>query len=294
MKGAVQAEVIDRLVANKVVPHPAGLKTILFHVSNDDSVMNRLQVTLALARAFEAHVHCLHVTPIEAYTIVDVYGGTFVSGEIVSVLEEEAAKLRAQIEGQLAKEDVSWDYEQITGELVPRLVQRAALADLIVVGRQPRDREFGGPAVTLLGDMLTRGSTPLLVLDDQDEFDPFGTAVVAWNGSYEAANAVRASLALLRLASDVRVVCFAEERDRLFPSTRLLEYLSRQGVKAELEIGPVQPAAVDISIIEYAVRKQASYVVIGGYSHSRAGEFLFGGVTRSLLKSCPVPLVVGH
>jgi nucleotide-binding universal stress UspA family protein len=36
----------------------------------------------------------------------------------------------------------------------------------------------------------------------------------------------------------------------------------------------------------------AGIIVMGGYSHSRAGELLFGGVTRSLLKNCPVALVM--
>jgi nucleotide-binding universal stress UspA family protein len=33
---------------------------------------------------------------------------------------------------------------------------------------------------------------------------------------------------------------------------------------------------------------------MGGYGHNRAGEFLFGGVTRSLLKKCALPLFVAH
>ena len=38
----------------------------------------------------------------------------------------------------------------------------------------------------------------------------------------------------------------------------------------------------------------ASYMVMGAYGHSRAREFFFGGVTRDLLKDCPVPLVVAR
>ena len=38
----------------------------------------------------------------------------------------------------------------------------------------------------------------------------------------------------------------------------------------------------------------AQYIVMGGYSHSRLGEYVFGGVTRTLLKDCPVALVIAH
>ena len=48
------------------------------------------------------------------------------------------------------------------------------------------------------------------------------------------------------------------------------------------------------AILDQAEVDAASDVVMGGYTHSRAGEFLFGGVTRSLLKGCPVSLVMVH
>ena len=272
----------------------SGIKTILFHVHDDESVMDRLQLALSLARACGAHLHCMHVTPIQAYTVVDAFGGTFVSGDIIGAFEEEAAKLRKRIEAQLQIEDIVWDYEEITGELVPHLVQSAALSDILITGREPREREFGGPAVTLIGDLLAQVRTPLLVTGDTlREFDPFAPAVIAWNGSYEAANAVRGAVPLLQLASKVSVVQFSEKKDRRFPSTMLLEYLSRHGIAAELEARTTS-GELDTALVNYADRLGAGLIVMGGYSHSRAGEFLFGGMTRALLRDCPIPLVISH
>jgi len=272
----------------------AGIKTILFHVHDDDSIMERLQVGLSLARACGAHLHCLHVTPIEAYTIVDSFGATFVNQDIVAAFEEEAAKLRQRIETQLGIEDVSWDYEEITGELMPHLVQSAALADILITGREPHEREFGGPAVTLVGDLLGQIRTPILITGDRMmDFDPFAPAVIAWNGSYEATNAVRAAVPLLKMASRVTVVQFSEERQRRFPSTLLVEYLSRHGIHAELE-SRTTSGNIESALVNYAERHGASLIVMGGYGHSRAGEFLFGGVTRGLIKECPIALLMSH
>ena len=72
----------------------AAIKSILFAIHDDSNLDNWLQATLSLARACSAHLQLLHVVPIQAYTVVDTYGGTFASGEIVEALEEEAAKLR--------------------------------------------------------------------------------------------------------------------------------------------------------------------------------------------------------
>lgn len=272
----------------------AGIKSILFHVHDDDALMDRLQLVLSLARACGAHVHCLHVTPIEAYTIVDVIGGTFVNQEIVDTFEEQASKLRARIESRLQLEDVTWDYEEVTGTLMPHLVHAAALADIVITGREPHEREFGGPAVTLCGDLLAQLRSPLMITGDASaDFDPFAPAVIAWNGSYEAMNAVRGSLPLLKMASNVCVVQFSEDRDRRFPSTKLLEYLSRHGISANLETHTTSGDIGD-ALIRCARADGAGIIVMGAYGHARAGEFLFGGVTRSLLKECPVTLVMTH
>ena len=273
----------------------SALGTILFNVHNDAGLDSRLEATLSLARAASAHLECLHVTAIQAYTVTDAFGGVFTSGEILRTLEEEAAKLRTRLEGRLATEDVNWTYREITGELTGQLVAHAALADLLVAGRGVQEFEFSGSSIGFLGNLLSDSHTPLLILSDSPKaFDPEGPALVAWNGSYEAANAVRASVSMLQLSSDVHVIQFEDEKPGYFPSTRPLEYLSRHGIHAELRAGPRGNGGIAEKLVSYAVENGMSYIVMGGYSHSRAGEFVFGGVTRELLKQCPVPLVMAR
>jgi nucleotide-binding universal stress UspA family protein len=273
---------------------PTGIKTMLFHVHDDESLDTRLQVALSLARVFGAHLHLLHVNPIEAYTVADAYG-TLVNRGIVEILEEEAQKLKARIEKELSSEDVTWDYEEVTGVLLPHLIQCAALADLVITGRQPQVRGFDRPAITLIGDLLSRVRSPLLVIGDETrDIDLFGPAMIAWNGSYEAANAMRNAIPMLKLASQVRLVSVEEPKHQQFPSTRAMEYLSRHGISAELTERPVLAYTVEEELLDQADVDRADYIVMGAYSHNRAGEFLFGGVTRSLLKECPTSLLMAH
>lgn len=273
-------------------PVGQAIKSILFVVHEDDALEARLQAALSLARACSAHLQLLHVVPIEAYTVVDLHGGTFVSGEIVEALQDEAASIRRRLEDRLGSEDVSWSYDVTTSVITSALLRNAAFADLMVIGRQPHD--FGRPGPGLLGALVCTARTPLCIPgDDMPEFDPLGTALIAWNGSVEAANAVRSSIGLLKLASDVLVVRCEEETDASFPDTRLLEYLSRHGVHSRLDVRTLRQDLAD-DLIEYAGVYCANYIVMGGYSHSRMGEFLFGGVTRALLQECPISLVMAH
>jgi len=289
--------VIDRPSQDKTLAAVAAsttVKSILFPVHLGEGLEQRLQVALSIARSLEAHLHLLHVTPLQAYNVIDAYGA-FVSGEIVEALQKEAEEMRARLEVQLAKEDVSWDYEEVTGELMPHLLYCAALSDLVVVGRERPAPEFSGPAISFFGDLLHRLRTPLLIIgDNSGPFDAFGKAVVAWNGSYEAANALRASLGLLKCASEVRVLTVEEEKPGTFPSTRAVEYLSRHGIHAELTVRPHTSVTFAEHLITYAMANDAAYVVMGGYGHSRAGEYFFGGTTRDLLADCPFPLVMAR
>ena len=279
-----------------------GVKTILLHVLDDEHRAHAIETGLALARACSAHLSCLHVTPIEAYVAFDTFGGVFVMNDIIRKLDERDVELRAEIEKELGREDVSWDYEQATGNVASAIISRAALADLLVVSRQPPERDFVGPTIGFLGDLLQRSRTPLFVPGSvRGMFDPAGPALIAWNGSFEAANAVRASLGLLKLSRDVRVLEVSEDkpRSRAFPGTKLLEYLSRQGVHAELcpepsPTGDVGHEVIAGMIVAQAQGLGAQYIVMGGYSHARVAEYVFGGVTRTLLKDCPVALVMAH
>lgn len=297
-----QAE-LDRTISAKPKFEPkvdAGIKTILLHVQNDKALDQTLETALALARTCEAHLSCLHVTPIQAYVAFDSFGGIFVMSDVFKAIEEEEGLLKSRLQAELSKEDVSWDYTQTTGDVPGQLIGRAALADLIVTSRQPKRTDFQGSTIGMLGDLLHRSRTPLFVAADGGKVpDPTGSALIAWNGSFEAANAVRSAVGLLKLASEVRVLRIDEQKDEAFPSTALLEYLSRHGIHAELNLATTHPDTIDADFVSAhlnseAERMKAAYIVMGGYSHSRVSEYMFGGLTRSMLAANSVPLFIAH
>lgn len=277
----------------------AGVKSILLNVQNDAALVARIENALSIARGCGAHLSCVHVTPIEAYIAFDSFGGVFVMNSVIKALDEEEAALKLRVEEELRNEDVSWDYVQVTGNLIGQVVGRSALSDLVITGRMAKPADFAGSSLGHLGDLLYRSRTPLLIAgDDGEPCDPTGAALIAWDGSYEAANAVRSSIGLLKLASDVRVLQVEEAKEEAFPRTGLLEYLSRQGIHAELQVEQA-PAGEEAEFVAALIVSQAraidaAYIVMGGYNHSRTGEYLFGGVTRTMLSGCPLPLVVAH
>jgi len=51
---------------------------------------------------------------------------------------------------------------------------------------------------------------------------------------------------------------------------------------------------VSAQIVDTARETGAGLIVMGAYGHSRLREFLVGGVTRDLIASCPIPLLLAH
>lgn len=278
----------------------ASPKTILVHVQNDETVDTRLEAALALARAYSAHLEFLHITPIQAYVAFEGFGGVFVMNQVIDALDEQETSLRAKFEAKLANEDVRWNYVQVTGDIPNQLVSHAALADLLVTGREPHRSDHDRSTIGLLGDLVSRSRTPILIPGSGNEpCDPSGPALIAWDGSYEAANAVRSSIGMLKRASSVHVIQIVEEKDETFPGTRLLEYLSRHGVHADLTVETVEDVelgqeVVPDFLVARATAVNAAYIVMGGYNHSRIGEYIFGGVTRTMLSSSPIPIVIAR
>ena len=270
------------------------MKTILLHINDDDGAEARLQVALELARVHGGHLECLQATPLNAYVANDMLGGVFVMADLMTAVQEQEDRLRASTEARLAREDVPWAYEHCEGEPAYVISTRARLADVVVLSRASRIPGARGP-LPIAGDVALHARTPVLAVPpDAARFDATGPAIVAWNGSAEAANALKGALPMLRRASAITLVEICEENKPEFPATGALNFLARHGIKAELDVIDREGGTVSQALIKAQAASGAAYLVMGAYGHSRAREYLIGGVTRHMLGECPVPLLLGH
>jgi nucleotide-binding universal stress UspA family protein len=48
------------------------------------------------------------------------------------------------------------------------------------------------------------------------------------------------------------------------------------------------------AILSYVADSGTDMIVMGGYGHSRVREFVLGGVTRGMLESMTVPVLMSH
>src|SRR3546814_12831980 len=104
-------------------------------------------------------------------------------------------------------------------------------------------------------------------------FRSCGRALIAWNGSYEAAHALRSAITLLQQAQEVNIVTVDEDADS-FPATSASEYLSRHGIASELHEWPRNDRTVAATLMQAIRGLDASYLIMGASGRSRLRETL--------------------
>ena len=267
------------------------MRSILVHADHDAASEGRLQAALDIARRFEGHVTLMIATPLQQFVSFDPFGGTYFAAEALAKAQADDLALENSLSDRLANEDVPWDIAMADGDIVGALAGAASLADLTVVSL-PGRRESLPPL--LAGDLALTTPVPVLALpQDAKGIDGDSPAMIAWNGSPQAAAALRAAVPLLRGGRKVVLVVVGQD-DGTFPGTDALRYLSRHDIHAELLVVERGADTVEERLEEEAVAMGAGLIVMGAFGRSRLRETLFGGTTQYLLTKSRFPLLLAH
>lgn len=267
------------------------MKNILLLVHDDEGQEARFQAALDVARALGAHLSCLDVTPMHVIPS-DGYGSDATTLLLQNEQQRETVN-RARLRERLATEDVTWDWSDRTGFAEECVEEALTLADLVVVSTHLD--ECGVPDLRgIAAKLIVRSGTPVLAVPPSASgLRATGSALVAWDGSPQAASALTAAVPLLQRAASVTLF-EVEDGSVLSPAEEAAAYLSRHDVHPL--VVHADPAGWDAStdILAKADGGAYDYVVMGGFGHSRIGEALFGGVTRTMLAKSPVPLFIAR
>lgn len=268
------------------------MRSILLHIYEDEALESRLNTALDLARAFAAHLTCLHATPFEDYLALDPLVVAELPEEFSEKMKRRRLALQARIEDRLKAEGVQWDWVHENDLLSTALIRHSALADLVIVSLAGPAFMRGDPR-PLASRVAMNSTTPVLGIPQTIErFEVGAPAIIAWNGSPEAAAAVKGAIPLLQRSSRVQLL-EVEEKESAFPKDRLARYLARHDVHVEI-IERRQEGRISDIIHDAARKARAGLVVMGAYGHSRLRELLLGGVTRDLTVDSDVPLLLAH
>lgn len=284
------------------------MMSILARVDGTENDQAVLDSALQVATRFKGHIEALHVR-FDPRDLPLVTGYDMVP-EVVALTEtlkrtadRAAEQARSTFEawraankiplveapGGAARVSVRWQEDAGNEEDV--VIRRGRLADLIVVARPTV--ETSSVSQNAVEAALFDTRRPVLITPPTLRGDLFGPALVAWNGSAEASAAVALAMPLLAAAKEVGVFTAVEAKHR-GEAEELIAYLGWQGIAAKREATGSTTGGVGADLLAVAEATGAGLIVMGGYTHGRVRQIVFGGVTSHVLHHAALPVLMAH
>jgi nucleotide-binding universal stress UspA family protein len=274
-------------------------KTILVHLDAGRTMAKRLDLALELARRHDAHLVCLYALSTAPATSLAAEAGEIFRDAQKRVQAEMLAAARRTYDDCVRRAGhAKVEWRATAEDALGVVTLHARYADLIVIGQKNEEwpsgvgKEFEERLVLACG-------RPVLVVPYAHEGRTLGeTVVVAWNAGREATRAVSDALPLLARARQVQVIAFNPKRGGDahgdLPGGDIALHLARHGVKVTVSSQEASDIDVGNLLLSRAFDYSADLIVMGAYGHSRLQELVMGGVTRTLLRSMTVPVLMSH
>jgi nucleotide-binding universal stress UspA family protein len=220
--------------------------------------------------------------------------------EAEASIDGSAAEAQTEVERVARAYGVQIEWRVADGEASRVLPQHARYADLCVLDAEiPATSTSAGYRFS--EEMLFVSGRPVLLVPQVSGLTTLGAHVaIAWNSSRAAARAINDALPLLERSERTTVITvnpaeFIGGRHGSLPLAKLLEHLERHGIRARsVEVSGVPPAEIADALQNRAREQGADLIVAGAHGHMWLREMLLGSVTRDLLASLRLPVLMSH
>src|SRR5712664_4400538 len=173
----------------------------------------------------------------------------------------------------------------------------AYYADLVVIARPESAGETSGPP-GLAESLVLSSGRPIIVFPPRGTVSEVRRILVAWNATRESIRAVADALPLLVKAKAVEVLVADHERNRAGhgqePGADIARHLARHGAHVEVRRLSSGGKHVGEMLLSQAAAFGADLLVMGAYGHSHLREWMFGGVTRTVLYEAGLPVLMSR
>lgn len=265
-------------------------KSLLVHLDDTERCAVRVALALDLADRFNAHL-------VGLYLPFSRIGGP----DETRASEQRRATAHASFlcAAERVGRIVEWRAPERAD--LPGATLHARHADLLVLGQhdaQGRSVNVTGDFVT---DLLMTCGRPAVIVPYTGAFSSFAQNIlIAWDGSREAARATSDALPLLVRAQYVSIAVVAPPRsaDLTRATNAAIDaagWLDRHGVSASFHESVCEHHfEAGVTLLSRASDVGADLLVTGAWAHSHLRERVLGGVTRTLLESMSLPVLMSH
>ncbi|MBS0327665.1 MAG: universal stress protein [Proteobacteria bacterium] len=276
------------------------IKSIVVHVDDGVAVGDRVETAVRVAARFGSALTGVYLVATQEVTptVAALLPPDAVSQRIAATGEAQERSEAAFRDGATGRV-TAVEWRAPAGIAVEAAVANARYADLAILGQPQRDTDAFGFQQRVAESVLLQSGTPVLYIPYTGAPQSLGARVlVAWDGKRESARAIRDALPFLREASQVMIASYprnTETADTLaLAQPHLDAYLGRHGVRPVFRRHLGDDLEVGQRLLSQAADFGSDLLVMGGFAHSRAREWVLGGVTRTMLESMTLPVLMAR
>lgn len=272
------------------------IRTILLQAVDEPENEARMAFALELAARLGAELTVAYVRPLPIVPIGYGEGAAYLGPEVIEAQREAGQRATERLKASFARlcapneTAASWQDEE--GDPGERLATWARTADLTLTV-QSEASGIDALATQVVEQVVMGAGGPVVMLPRGTPPRSLGRRVVAaWNGSREAARALRDAMPFLEAADAVTLVAFGEAAGETVGAA--VSRLLRHGVEAMPVRLPEPEGEIGTALLAEAESRGADLLVMGAYGHSRLRELVLGGATREVLATADLPVLMSY
>lgn len=277
----------------------AALGEIVVFLDGQSGAAGILEFAGELAQEHGARLMGVFVQPEPAVTPAETFARGKGIGEVVEAHRSEVAGIeaecRALFEKVVRRHELRSEWRSLS-HFNTEVGVHAYYADLVVIGRPEAEAKTGGfPG--LAESLVLSSGRPIILFPPRGTVSEIRRIVVAWNTTRESVRAAADALPLLTRAEAVEVLVADHERYPRHgqePGADIARHLARHG--ARVEVRRVSSGGQDVGrlLLSQTANFRADLLVMGAYGHSQVREWVFGGVTRTVLYQATIPVLMSR
>ena len=274
------------------------LGEIVVFIDGHNETAGILEFAAVLAEEYGARLISVFIQPEPAITPAETFARGKGMKSTIEVhqaqLEEIEAHYRAKFDDVVRRHGIRSEWRSLPS-LSSEVGVHAYYADLVVIARPESPGQAAGPG--LAESLVLSSGRPIILFPPRGTVSRVRRILVAWNATRESIRAVADALPLLARAEAVEVLVADHQRQAGHgqePGADIARHLARHG--AHVEVRRLSSGGKDVGhlLLSQAAAFGADLLVMGAYGHSHLREWMFGGVTRTVLYGAGLPVLMSR
>lgn len=273
------------------------LKDILVYI--DDGVSNQERVKTAVSLA---EFHQARLTAVTLAAIKPSHVKVKDAKTLSNICDQEAHKRVDEFTHYVGQRKLEVDSRVIHGDetvAARKIAQYARNFDLVILRQaNPNNENFS---------IVEKVSEQVILLSGRPVFFmpyigahriPCQKAMIAWDGSPTTTRAIHDALSLIANVEEVVILVVQQGKKKTAKGELLADdlcsHLRRHDVNAKVKRMNSGTFDVPTVILNEIAENDIDLLVMGGYGTPSLQQKIFGGVTRTLLSSMIIPVIMSH